>query len=93
MPVVTINTCTEEAVLEALRSCEGGASYETDNNEALGEVLGFDRCQVNTLFHHLRQLCKAGLVQYTRCVVEPTRMHTRGSRPAIVRRVTYRVIE
>ena len=91
MPVVTIDSCTQEAVLDALRACGGHAHYETDNNEALAQKLGFDRSQVNKMFGHLRDLVKAKEVVRTKEDVVPRRFHDRGPCPAIVRRVTFTV--
>lgn len=93
MPVITTNSCTAEAVLEALRSHGGSASYETDNSEELAHVLGFDRTQVNTMFHHLKHLSSTGRVYRTREDAVPRRLHDRGPCPAIVRRVTFTVAE
>lgn len=91
MPISTVNTCTQEAVLEALRACGGCASYETDSNESLAHTLGFDKTQVNTMFHHLKRLSAEGKVHRSREDVAPRRLHCRGPHPAIVRRVTFTI--
>lgn len=92
MPVISVNTCTQEAVLAALLTRGRSASYDTDNNEALAEVLGFDRNQVNIMFGHLRRLTDAGHVSRVCKDVEPERTHPQGSRMVPVRRVTYTLV-
>ncbi len=92
MPVVTINSCTEDAVLDAILACGGSVSYETDNSEALATRLGFERNQANLVFGHLHRLSRAKKVRRTHKVAEPQRLHDREPAPAIVKVVTFTVV-